>query len=604
MLEKMSLLIRCRNYARILLLSLAFLIAADSGTGGVCAATANSLYSLAGAEYQLYTDSACTTKAKTADGSNAVLTTDENGDSEVLEMEPGTYYAKEIKASRGYRIDADANGDAKVYTIKVTADDTESDPASFTSAEPPVYGVPDFTVIKTDPKGAFDYRKLLGAKFIVKYYDVAERDEITEAEPKDQWTFETEKHNTPEGKSIAGFDWQSDEPVSYSHEGNSAFYEVSENGKTKRVLPLGWFTVEEVEAPPGFWLSDRVCYGHIYQSEEGGEAVTEIEGTSEDSGLKKDTLVFVNQPYPSISTTASVQQRNHEVKDIITYENLVPEENYVFRGWLVDTLTGKKVPGSEGSVSLRAGAETAGQVEMVLSTDGYAGMEGYSLTAFEELYLVKKENGTESELKVAEHKDINDGSQTVEIYQDLKIKKKVTGNLGDLSKVFEYTAEFSGLVPGQAYTVEGFDGKVFNADQSGNAVIPLKLTDGRSVTIKKLPKGAKYQITEAPSEHAAEFRVFPEDKADRDAVIVQASGSNSEDVTKELSTALETVDLFDGTVVISWENNRDLAALTGIGGIDYGVYAASLAVLPAIALIIVRRRRAYTAEDGAHRAEA
>ena len=61
MLEKMSLLIRCRNYARILLLSLAFLIAADSGTGGVCAATANSLYSLAGAEYQLYTDSACTT---------------------------------------------------------------------------------------------------------------------------------------------------------------------------------------------------------------------------------------------------------------------------------------------------------------------------------------------------------------------------------------------------------------------------------------------------------------------------------------------------------------------------------------------------------------
>ena len=43
---------------------------------------------------------------------------------------------------------------------------------------------------------------------------------------------------------------------------------------------------------------------------------------------------------------------------------------------------------------------------------------------------------------------------------------------------------------------------------------------------------------------------------------------------------------------------------TGIGGIDYGVYAASLAVLPALALIIVRRRRAYTAEDGAHRAEA
>ena len=600
----MSMLIRCRNYARILLLSLFCIMAADIGAGGAYAATANSQYSLEGAKYQLYTDSACTEKAKTADGSNAVLTTDENGDSEVLEMAPGTYYAREIKASRGYRLDTDEDGGAKVYTIEVTASDTESDPATFTSCEPPVYGVPDFMVIKTDPKGAFDCTKLVGAKFTVKYYDVATREEIADAEPKDQWTFTTVKQKTAKGTDVAGFDWQSDEPVSYSHEGNGAFYEVSEDGGTKRVLPLGWFTVEETEAPPGFWLSDRVCYGHIYQPEEGAEAVTEIEGTSEDRGLKKDTLVFVNQPYPSISTTASAQENNHEVKDIITYENLVPDENYVLRGWLVDTLTGEKVPGSDGSVRLKAGAETDGQVEMVLSTDGYAGMEGYSLTAFEELYLVQKENGKEKELKVAEHKDINDGSQTVEIYQDLKIKKKVTGNLGDLSKVFEYTVSFTGLVPGKSYTVEGFDGKVFNADQSGNAVIPLKLTDDRSVTIKKLPKGAKYQVTEASSDHEAGFRVFSEDMADKGAEIVQASGSNAEDVSKDLSTALETVDLFDGTVVIAWENNRDLAALTGIAGPDYKVYAAALAAFAVIALALAGRRREYTEEDGSDRVEA
>ncbi len=590
MLGKMSLLIRCRNYTRILLVCLACLVAAGFTDGKVCAATPNSLYSLSGAEYQLYIDSACTKKAKAADGSNAVLTTDESGDSNVLEIAPGTYYAREIKPSGGYRLDTDENGNARVYTVKVTASDTEFDPATFTSSEPPAYGVPDFMVLKTDPAGAFEYTKLLGAKFTVKYYDVASRDDIANAEPKDRWTFETVKKEVKEGAYMAGFDWQNDEPVEYSHEGEGAFYEVNENGKTKRVLPLGWFTVEEIEAPPGFRLSDRVCYGHIYQKEN-GDVVTEIEGTNENSGIQKDTLVFVNQPYPSISTTASVQNGNHEVKDIITYENLMPGESYVFRGWLVDTVTGEKVPGSEGRADLETGNETSGQIEMILNTAGYEEMEGHSLTAFEELYMIRKEDGKEEENPVAEHKDINDSSQTVEIYQDLKIKKNVTGNLGDLSKVFEYTAAFTGLVPGQSYMVEGFDEKVFNADPSGNAEIPLKLMDDKSVVIRDLPKGAKYQITEASSDHVAEFRAFSEDMAEKGAKIVMESGSNGEDAAKELSTALETVDLFDGTVVVVWENNRDLATLTAVQSY-LGIWAlATVLVLAGTAILLIRHTK-------------
>ena len=561
---------------------------ADVITGGAYASTANSMYSLSGAQYQLYTDSACTAKAVAANGSNAILTTDENGDSNVLEIKPGTYYAREIKPSRGYRLDAEESGAARVYTIQVTASNTASNPAAFTSSEPPVYGVPDFMVHKTDPAGAYDYTKLLGAKFTVKYYDVDARDKIRDAEPKDQWIFETVKKETPDGTYIAGFDWQTDEPVSFSHEGTGTFYEVSENGETKRVLPLGWFTIEEAEAPPGFWLSDRICYGHVYQPTEGGDAVTEIEGTSEDPKLKKNTLVFVNRPYPSITTTASLQNCNHEVNDIITYENLVPDANYMFRGWLVDTVTGEKVPGSDGSVALEAGSETSGQVEMILSTDGYDDMEGHSLTAFEELYLIRKEDGKDTEIPIAEHKDINDSSQTVEIFQDLKITKNVTGNLGDLSKVFEYTAEFTGLVPGRSYTVEGYDGKVFNADQSGNATIPLKLMDGRNITIKKLPKGAKYQITEAASDHVAEFKACSEDMADTGATIVLASGSNGEDAAKELSTALETVDIFDGTVVIAWENNRDLATVTAVQSY-LGIWAlATVLVLAGTAALLIK----------------
>ncbi len=577
--------------AFILLAGMGFLAAAGLGGSPVYAASANSQYSLAGAEYQLYTDKACTVKAKDSGGKNAVLITDENGDSNVLQMAPGTYYAKEIKPGKGYRLDTDEEGKPEVYTIQVSASDTESDPATFTSSEPPAFGIPEFVVFKADTAGAYSYTKLLGAKFTVKYYDVAEKADIKDAEPKDEWTFEAVKKDAPsdkpEGTYMAGFDWQTDEPVSHTHEGSGTFYEVVINGETKRVLPLGWFTIEETEAPPGFWLSDRVCYGHIYQPEAGGDAVTEIEGARMDQRLNVSTLTFTDEPYPSISTTASLQNGNHEVKDTVTYENLITDEKYLFRGWLVDTESGEKVPGSDNEVSLEA-TEASGQVEMVLNAEQYDGMQGCSLTAFEELYLVRSEGGEEKETLLAEHKDVNDSSQTVGIYQDLKVKKNVTGNLGDLSKEFEYTAEFTGLEPGQSYKVEGFDEKTFNADPEGRATIPLRLMDDGEVAIRQLPKGATYCITEAASDHVAEYKVFSEDMAKKGAKIVNASGSNAEDAAKELATAVETVDLLDGTVVVLWKNNRDLATVTAVRSY-IGIWAFGAALtLAGLAVMIVK----------------
>ena len=222
-------------------------------------------------------------------------------------------------------------------------------------------------------------------------------------------------------------------------------------------------------------------------------------------------------------------------------------------------------------------------------------MPGHSMTAFEELYIVKEEGGENTEVHLADHKDINDKSQTVEIYQDLKVQKNVTGNLGDLTKEFEYTAEFTGLVPGQPYTVEGYDGKVFIADPSGKAEIPLKLMDDKSVTIKQLPKGARYRITEKASDHVAGFRLFSEDMADKGAKIIQASGSNDEDAAKELATALETVDLMDGTVVVAWENNRDLATLTAVPSY-LGIWACAAALLLAGLVMLLIKRKNYREE--------
>ena len=792
MLKKLSL---------IMVMSLGCLIGAGMISNGAYAAGGNSQYSLEGAKYRLYTNEACTVEARDASNKEAVLTTDANGNANTLSMNPGTYYAKEIKAGKGYQLDK------TVYKLVVTS----SNNAKFTSKEPPAFAAPEFMVFKTDKTGAADYTGLTGALFTVKYYDVAEKTDISASVPKDEWTFKSVKKDAPseapEGSYWAGFDWQRDDPVSTSRQSGSVFYK---DGNGKRVLPLGWFTIEEVKAPSGFKRIDKVCYGHVFQ-DESGNAKVEIEGAADDGRLHAKTLTFENEPvntyikktdsasqknisgarlqllrgsevidewvstaeehkikslgsgsytlreisapygydvsddvtftvsdnqdthagmenkpvtlstsaadsstgkhigsisttetitdsvhltglypgrqyrvtgklmdkstglalkdsagkeisssreftaasdvmdvevklttdstsfrpgtkavvfeklqrvskvhdekvplelqkhedlndaaqtisYPVISTKAAMGEGNREVKDAVEYEGLLPDENYMLKGWLVDTGTGEKVPGSDGNVRFSSGKETSGRKEMILKADKYEGVKGHSMTAFEELYIIRSTGGKDTEVLIAAHRDRKAKSQTVMIFQDLRMMKNVTGNLGDTTKKFEYTAEFAGLVPGQAYEVEGDDEKTFNADPSGRAGIPFALADGQEVRIKQLPKGAQYRITEKASDHVAGFKVYSEDMADKGAKIVLPSGSNGNDAAKPLSTELETVDQFDGTVVILWENNRDLATVTAVQSYS-GIWACGTAMAFAGLLMLILKRKKYREEQ-------
>lgn len=676
-------------------------------------------------------------------------------------------------------------------------------------SDTPIYGEPNLRVFKTATDGNFSYDKLTGARFVIKYYDVATKAEIASAEPAREWAFTTVKKDAPEsapaGTYLAGFDWRTDEKSS-----GDEFYK-DESGN--RVIPLGWFTIEETAAPTGFKLTNTKCYGQVKLASDGKSATTVIEGAKSDERLHMETFVFTDEPYgvtvskknaatgaglagaqlqilqgstvvvptwtttttpkaveglapgtytlreikapygyeiaddvtftvdgksdktvtmsdtpvsvstiavdattqkhigtrktsskitdtvhmtglvkdrkyrltgvlmnkrtgqavpnvtvspkeftataatmdvtmdftfdstsladgdsvvvyetlyrmsrvhsgenvpsggielakhedindaaqtiyiPIVKTTAAISDDNRIFTDTISYGNLLPGRKYVFRGWLVDTATGTKIKGSDGKVELTASeTNTSGSVKMEMKTEKYDDMHGHSMTAFEELYIVSSVSGSEKEILIAEHKDKNDSKQTVGVFHDLKIKKIVTGNLGDITKKFEFTAEFNGLVPGEAYSMEGDDEKTFMADSSGRASVPLLLKGGQEAMVRDLPKGATYKVTEAASDHIASYKMYSEDMAEKGAKIVKAEDSNGSEEAKALATATETVDLFDGTVVILFENNRDLAAITGYAGIDYRVYAAVLAVLMAGTAFIVisgknRRRR-------------
>lgn len=239
------------------------------------------------------------------------------------------------------------------------------------------------------------------------------------------------------------------------------------------------------------------------------------------------------------------------------------------------------------------------------------------------------------------------------VTHDVVLKKDVTGNLGDLSKEFIFEVNLTGLEPNQTYTINvpagstaetadedatndvtsasvkmydmepasclAADGKSFTADSTGNVTFKVNLKDGDILVLNSLPLNASYQVTEQASDHVAQYNIVSTNKRemkpifrgrrDGEAPLFTEEGHTpggtdavhlgkaNTDSNMALSTEVEFVDRFDGTVTIIYRNNRDLATLTGIAGLDYMVYAAALAVLSAFAFIIARRRREYADED-------
>ena len=101
------------------------------------------------------------------------------------------------------------------------------------------------------------------------------------------------------------------------------------------------------------------------------------------------------------------------------------------------------------------------------------------------------------------------------------VRKNVTGNLGDLTKEFNFTADFSGLAPECEYAVENdgaefisgansnADGSnvTFLTDASGKAVLKFRLKDDDGFYFEGLPKGAVFSVIEEETDHLPSFTV-------------------------------------------------------------------------------------------------
>ena len=211
---------------------------------------ANDCYSLAGAEYGVYTDSNCSNKV-------ATLTTNASGNANTVSLNPGRYYVKETKAPKGYFTDS------QVYTADVSGANRESSPVKLSVSDNPANDPMSMLLGKFDGQKTYNgagnlpqgSATLAGAEFTVDYYatlDYKSYDDLKNADvkPMRSWTFSTD----PNG--FCSFD------IAHFVSGDAFWYRLDGTP----ALPRGTVVIRETKAPMGYVKSDEVSFQKIQEN--------------------------------------------------------------------------------------------------------------------------------------------------------------------------------------------------------------------------------------------------------------------------------------------------------------------------------------------------
>ena len=211
---------------------------------------ANDCYSLAGAEYGVYTDSNCSNKV-------ATLTTNASGNANTVSLNPGRYYVKETKAPKGYFTDS------QVYTADVSGANRESSPVKLSVSDNPANDPMSMLLGKYDGQKTYNgagnlpqgSAALAGAEFTVDYYatlDYKSYDDLKNADvkPTRSWTFSTDSNG------FCSFD------IAHFVSGDAFWYRLDGTP----ALPRGTVVIRETKAPMGYVKSDEVSFQKIQEN--------------------------------------------------------------------------------------------------------------------------------------------------------------------------------------------------------------------------------------------------------------------------------------------------------------------------------------------------
>ncbi len=202
------------------------------------------------------------------------LTCNASGDSNVIDIAPGTYYVKETKAGKSYALDEGIHqvnvSGGQTATVNVT-DAPQNDPADMLVAKV------DSETGKASPLGA---GMLAGAEFTVKYYDGFYTQENLPEKATRTWVLKTDENGRT---SLARVTLDKDK---YFVSGDS-FY-TSTNGNI--TLPIGTVTIQETKAPSGYLLSDNSIHIQQITPNTTTERVTTFVEPSEDAPTVREQV--------------------------------------------------------------------------------------------------------------------------------------------------------------------------------------------------------------------------------------------------------------------------------------------------------------------------
>ena len=198
----------------------------------------NSCYSLKGAAYGIYRNPNCSDASWVA-----TMTTNENGESNTVTLNAGTYYVREGEAPKGYALDK------TVYTVEVKAGETTNiEVVDYPTTDPVkiLLGKIDKETNQNKPSGS---KSLKDAEFTVKYYDVQSDSDpaIKGIQPTRTWVMRTDE----EGRTRLA--------EKYKISGDEFYYSTAGD----IILPLGTMTIQETKAPEGYLVNPEIFVRQI-----------------------------------------------------------------------------------------------------------------------------------------------------------------------------------------------------------------------------------------------------------------------------------------------------------------------------------------------------
>ena len=252
---------------------------------------ANAMYSIAGATFGIFSDQNCSNQIGT-------LTTNENGETNEVEVTAGTVYIKELSAPKGYKLDT------TVHSLKVEVGKTAvlnvSDVPKVTEILVDLFKI-DMETGKATAQGD---AALAGAEFTWHYYDgLYIKDNLPEKATR-TWVTKTVAEKDSDGNTH----YVTKLTDAYKVSGD-AFYTQNE----KSVLPLGTLTVEETKAPDGYLLDGAYMQAGDSAEQIKGMYLTQITEDGELAVLSGSNQYSVSDQV--IRGGVKIQKRDLETKD-------------------------------------------------------------------------------------------------------------------------------------------------------------------------------------------------------------------------------------------------------------------------------------------------